>query len=173
MLDLDFQPRRPGPIAMAAVGAGALLVAAAWLDYLALYRQEAEVNGRLAETQRHADRQDAARRENRPEAFFSPAEAAALRHAYFVIGIDWERLYATIDAATSEDVALVQVRPDVAAKSVHIAGEARDMAAALAFVEALGREPLRRVILVSHQVKHQDPQQPIVFEVSATWNLPS
>ena len=43
------------------------------------------------------------------------------------------------------------------------------MAATLAFVEALRREPLTQVVLLSHQIKQSDPQNPIVFEISATW----
>lgn len=70
----------------------------------------------------------------------------------------------------SEDVALVAVRPSVSGKSVQISGEARNLAAALAFVEALRREPLSQVVLVSHQLKQTDPQHPYIFEIAAAWS---
>lgn len=86
------------------------------------------------------------------------------------IAIDWERLFAAIDGATSEEVALTAIRPSVSQKSLHISGEAKDMAAVLAFVEALRRAPLAQVVLASHQVKQSDPQKPIVFEIGALWH---
>ena len=52
---------------------------------------------------------------------------------------------------------------------MQISGEARDLKAALAFVEALRREPFANVALLSHQIKQSDPQQPILFEIAATW----
>ena len=53
--------------------------------------------------------------------------------------------------------------------SVQISGEARDLAAALAFVDALHGRTLTNVALISHQLKQSDPQLPIVFEIVATW----
>jgi hypothetical protein len=43
------------------------------------------------------------------------------------------------------------------------------MATALAFVEALRRDPLDNAALLSHQIKQSDPQHPIIFEIAATW----
>jgi hypothetical protein len=94
---------------------------------------------------------------------------SSLRLTIGLIRIDWEKLYRSIDQATSEEIGLLAIRPSVAGKSVQISGEARDMAAALAFVEALRREPLTNAALLSHQIKQSDPQRPIVFEIAATW----
>ncbi|MBK7901075.1 MAG: PilN domain-containing protein [Azonexus sp.] len=110
------------------------------------------------------------RRESRPENALAPEEAAAVNAALQAIAIDWERLFAAIDGATSEEVALTAIRPSVSQKSLHISGEAKDMAAVLAFVEALRRAPLAQVVLASHQVKQSDPQKPIVFEIGALWH---
>lgn len=169
MGNLDFQPRRPGLLAVVILLAGFLLAADAWLEAGALQDRLDEVEGRLAQAQRRSDRLEANRRDSRPENAFSPEEAAALRQAFAAIGIDWEKLYGAIDTATSDEVALLAVRPSIAGKSVQIAGEARNMAAALAFVEALRQEPLAHVSLVSHQIRQNDAQRPIVFEIAATW----
>ena len=166
---LDFQPRRPGLLTVVLLLAGVLLCADAWLEDRTLLSQQEEVEARLAQAKRRADRVDAGKRDSRPENVFSAEEAKTLRQTIGLIRIDWEQLFRSIDAATGEDVALLAIRPSAAGKAVQISGEARNMAAALAFVEALRREPLANAVLLSHQIKQSDPQQPILFEIAATW----
>jgi len=112
---------------------------------------------------------EAGRRDSQPENVFSAEESKALRIAIDAIRVDWEGLYRAIDQAVGDDVALLAVRPSSTGKAVQISGEARDMKAVLAFVEALRAAPLAKVSLLSHQIKQNDPQQPIIFEIAATW----
>ncbi len=169
MPDLDFQPRRPGLLALCLLLAGGLLAADAAVEDRARRERLDDLSGQIAQAERRLEKRQNAERQRRPENVFSPEEAAALRQAYAAIGVDWERLFGTIDAAVSEDVALVAIRPSVSGKSVQISGEARHLNAALAFVEALRREPLSQVVLVSHQLKQTDPQHPYIFEIAAAW----
>ena len=168
-LGLDFQPRRPGLLAIILLLAGGLLCVDAWREDSALRERLDEVETHLAQARHRAERLAAGRRDSRPDNVFTVEENKALRQTIATIRIDWEKLYQSIDAAISEEVSLLAIRPSVSGKSVQIAGEARDMAATLAFVEALRREPLLHVALQSHQIKQNDPQRPIVFEVAATW----
>ncbi|MBL8430652.1 MAG: hypothetical protein JNJ95_12325 [Dechloromonas sp.] len=168
-LGLDFQPRRPGLLTVVLLIAGIVLCADAWFEDRKLLSQQEEVEASLAQAKRRADRVDAGRRDSRPENVFSAEEAKTLRETISLIGIDWEKLYRSIDAATGEDIALLAIRPSAAGKSVQISGEARNMAAVLTFVDALRREPLDKPVLLSHQIKQSDPQQPILFEIAATW----
>lgn len=170
---LDFQPRRPGLLPVVLFLAALLLAADAGFEASALGDQAAEVAARLAQAQRRAERRTAARRDSQPEHALSPDEAKALRQAFAAIQVDWESLYGAIDAAGSEDIALLAIRPSVTGKSVQISGEARTLAAALAYVEALRQEPLAQVVLVSHQIRQTDPQRPIAFEIAATWHTGS
>lgn len=168
-LGLDFQPRRPGLLSVVLLLASLLLGVDAWLEDRALRGQLDEAESRLAQAKRRADRIDAGRRDSRPENVFSADESKALRQTIGAIRVDWEPLYRSIDLATSEEISLLAIRPNAAGKSVQISGEARDMAAALAFVEALRQKPLAHVVLLSHLIKQSDPQRPIVFEIAATW----
>lgn len=168
-IDLDFQPRRPGVLSIVLLLVGGLLAADVWYEYSALRDQLETAESRLQQAERRAERLDAGRRDSRPENVFTADESKALRQAIAAIRIDWEGLYHSIDQAVSEDVSLLAIRPNAAGKTVQISGEARDMAAALAFVEALRRAPLAQVVLLSHQVKQNDPQHPIIFEIAATW----
>lgn len=166
---LDFQPRRPGLLSIALFLAALVLCADAWLEDSALRDILSETESRLAQARQRAERLDAGQRDSRPENVFSEEESKALRQAIGAIRIDWERLYQAIDQGVSEEISLLAVRPNATGKLVQISGEAKDMAAALAFVEALRHEPLDHVALLSHQVKQNDPNHPIVFEISATW----
>ena len=168
-ISIDFQPARPGLFSVILLMAAFLLAADTWLDHGLLSEQLEESGSRLATAERRIERSAAAHREIRPENVFSADETKALRLAVSAIRIDWELLYRHIDRATGEDVALLAVQPSVPGKSVLISGEARDMAATLAFVEALQQKPLARATLLSHQIKQSDPQQPIAFEISAIW----
>lgn len=170
---LDFQPRRPRLMTLALVAAGIVLCLDAGLEYAALDERLSAVGEQLERATRHAERQAAARRDSRPEELFSPAEGKSLQQSAKALRVDWEGLFGGIEQAVSEDVCLLAVRPDVAGKSVQISGEARNLAAALAFVDALKQDPLSRVVLLSHQIRHSDPQRPVVFEIAATWTTAS
>jgi Tfp pilus assembly protein PilN len=168
-IDLDFQPRRPRALSVVLLAAGLLLGVDAWLDARALGAQLAELESGLAQAKHRAERIEAERRNSQPEHVFSADESKALRLAIDAIRVDWEGLYRAIDQAVGEDIALLAIRPSASGQAVQISGEARDMKAALAFVDALRVAPLAKIALLSHQVKQNDPQQPIIFEIAATW----
>jgi hypothetical protein len=169
MPDLDFQPRRPGLLLLCLLLAGGLLAADVAVEDRARRERLDDLSAQIAQARQRLEKRQDAERLRRPENVLAPEEAAALRQAYAAIGVDWERLFGAIDAAISEDVALVSVRPSISGKSLQISGEARNLGAALAFVEALRREPLSQVVLVSHQLKQTDPQRPYIFEIAAAW----
>lgn len=166
---LDFQPHRPRPLAIVLLAAGLLLCAEAWLEDKALRVKLVEAEAQLNRARQHAERLDASRRDSRPENVFSVEETKALRQAINAIRVDWGTLFRRIDTAVSDDVSLLAIRPNAADKSVQISGEGRDMRAVLAFVESLQHAPLSQAVLLSHQIKQNDPQHPILFDISARW----
>lgn len=168
-LKLDFQPPRPRLLALVLLLLGIALCLVAGLEYHALDAQLAGLVVRLEDAAQRAGQLAAAQRENRPEEVFTVTERKALQQAGMAMKVDWERLFTGIEEAVGEDVCLLAIRPDLAGKSVQISGEARSLASVLAFVEALKREPLSRVVLLSHQIRVSDPQHPVVFEIAATW----
>lgn len=170
---LDFQPRRPGVLPLILLCASGVLCADAWLEVRSSNEHLDDLQAQIAQAQRRAQRlvvatHDAAQR----EATLPTEQSKALRQAAAAIRIDWEALYRHIDQATQEDIALLAVIPNAARKTLHISGEARSMQAALDFIEALRRPPLSQVSLLSHKIKADDPQHPIIFEIAATWSNP-
>jgi len=169
-LGLDFQPRRPGLLPLLLLGVGCVLCADAWIDLRDHNAQLADLQMQREHAQRRADRLALATRDTAREAALPAEQDKALQHAVAAIHIDWEALYRQIDRATGDDIALLAITPNAAAKSLQLSGEARNLQAVLGFVDALRRQPLSQVSLLSHKIKADDPQHPIIFEIAATWS---
>jgi hypothetical protein len=101
----------------------------------------------------------------------APEELAAARETVERLAMPWDRLFGALEAAATEDVALLGVEPDPKAGTVQISGDSKDYLAALGYVLNLSRaDALSRVQLVRHEVKANDPQAPVGFTVSAAWS---
>ena len=170
-LGLDFQPHRPGVLPLLFLCVGCVLCADAWIELRDHNAQLADLQLQINHAQRRAERQALATREaERRDAALPAEQSKALQQAVTAIHLDWEALYRQIDQATREDIALLAITPNAAAKSLQLSGEARNLQAVLGFVDALRRRPLSQVSLLSHKIKADDPQHPIIFEIAATWS---
>ncbi|HEX4944874.1 MAG TPA: PilN domain-containing protein [Usitatibacteraceae bacterium] len=86
------------------------------------------------------------------------------------LSLPWEALFRSVEEATDEQVALLALQPDPQKHELSISGEAKDYAAILAFVARLDkRQALRNVHLVRHELREDDPQQPMYFNIVANW----
>lgn len=86
------------------------------------------------------------------------------------INLPWDGLFDAIEHASTKEVALLSLQPNVANRVLRINGEAKDMAKLLDFVEALEREEIfQNVHLVNYKIKQDNPHKPIIFLLSAAW----
>ena len=85
----------------------------------------------------------------------------------------WTALLAELEQAskdTDDNVALLGVDPDHGKHSVRISAEARSLQHALAFVIRLqASHALDSPMLDRHEVRSDDPQHPVHFELTADW----
>ena len=101
----------------------------------------------------------------------SADELAAAAETVRRLSLSWDGLFAALEAASNDKIALLGVEPDPKSQTVLITGEGKDYAAALAYVVDLRRAgQLASVHLVHHETKRDDPQKPIAFSVAATWS---
>jgi len=170
-LKLDFLPRPRGAgragVALLAVGVAA--VVAVGLEFRALQLQTAALEARVADSR-------GARREVRPAAL-NAADAKALSRAVSdanevlaQLNTPWDALFAELEGAAGNGVALLSIQPDVVAGQVRITGEAQSYDAALAYVarlEATAR--FADVFLTSHEVRAGARQRPLAFALVAGW----
>lgn len=177
-LRLDFcQPARPRPwpgIALLALGLAAAGYQVA--DYLRITAATQEWEARAAQLE-HAQR--------RPHGGYrkialNPGETLALqrevRQANQVLAQlawPWEALFRGVEAAGSEQVALLAIEPNLEKRTLLIRGEARDLHGLLAYLRRLERQPLfTRLALQSHQIQVLDRDRPVRFAAQATLGAP-
>lgn len=98
-------------------------------------------------------------------------ELATVRETLERLALPWDRLFAALESAATDEVALLAIEPDAKAGTVLISGDSKDYLAALSYVLNLERaEALSRVQLVRHEVKADDPRAAVAFAVSALWS---
>jgi hypothetical protein len=96
----------------------------------------------------------------------SAEEVAAARETVQRLSLPWAKLFAAIEGAASDQVALLAIEPDARSGTVKITGDGKDYLAALTYVLNLSRaEGLSSVELVRHEMK----QGAVGFTVSAAW----
>ena len=83
--------------------------------------------------------------------------------------LPWAGLVGAIEQAATKDVAILQLQPDAEQRLLRLTAEARHREAMFDYLRRLGAaKELANVVLVSHQVQRDDPQQPIQFSVQAS-----
>lgn len=174
LLMLDYQRKAP---AANRAGMGLLLAAIVGLSVLgaeygevaAALDQETMAAGAL---ERAATRGGgtAPGRRAQEQATGRAADIAQANRVLRELGIPWGALFWAIEEAGGKDVTLLGLAPDAEKHVVKIAGEARNISAALAYLQRLQRVPaLRDVHMQHHQVEEQDPDRPVRFTVFAAW----
>jgi Tfp pilus assembly protein PilN len=84
----------------------------------------------------------------------------------------WQKLFQSLERASTEKVALLSVQPDAQRGSVSIVGEAKEYGDVLAFAKRLNQQaPLGDAHLVGTEIKEADPQRPMVFTIAARWRI--
>jgi len=85
------------------------------------------------------------------------------------LALPWASMVQAIEHSAVRDVAILQLQPDAATRTVKLTAEARTQEAMFDYLRRLGAAPgLAEVHVVSHQVQRDDPQHPIQFSVQAT-----
>jgi hypothetical protein len=93
------------------------------------------------------------------------AAAAVIRD----LRVPWPQLLAVFEGAANQNVALLTVEPAPAQQQVRLTAEAKDVQTMLDYLEALRRDPLTDVVLVSHQLNDKAPGSPLRFQAQAKW----
>lgn len=92
-------------------------------------------------------------------------------HVIHQLNLPWDKLFAQLEEAKGENVALLGVEPDVNSPVIKVVGEARDYAEMLQYVRSLSEQQgvLQSVYLDDHKMDDQNPDKPIRFTLEAAW----
>lgn len=108
-------------------------------------------------------------RSYRPARPVSAEEVAAAKDTLQRLSTPWDELFGALEAAATDEVALLSIEPDPKTGTVLISGDGKDYLAALSYVLNLGRsEALSKVHLARHETR-KDAGRVVGFSVSATW----
>ncbi|MBK4997822.1 pilus assembly protein [Pseudomonas sp. S31] len=170
-LDLEFQPRRSGPLAWSLLAlSGAVLVALIVLQQQ-LQAEQVALEDRVHGLELKLGRRPATAAPQSTAASREQAERLAqMRSVSQQLQRPWQQLFAMLEAQPQEDVALLSLTPDARKGQVRIAAEARNLEAMLAYHQRLERSAeLSDVSLLNHEVMASQPEHPVRFTLTATW----
>jgi hypothetical protein len=168
-IQLDFSGARPALslagallLAVGVVAAGVVL-----LEYRSISQHRAGLELKLAALAR-------------ADALSSPAEtpadarvAVSVEQAATDLATPWTLLLSELEQASKDsqgEVALLGVEPDHGKHNVRVSAEARTMKLALAYVERLqASRSLSYPMLDRHEIRADDAQHPVRFELTGEW----
>jgi type II secretory pathway pseudopilin PulG len=91
-----------------------------------------------------------------------------------VLATPWSQLLAQLETASADssgNIALLSIEPDHAKHRVRVTAEARSLHLALSYVQRLRKsDALRYPMLEAHELKKDDPQHPVRFQLTADWD---
>lgn len=86
------------------------------------------------------------------------------------LNLPWDDLFAALEEAKGDDIALLGVDPNAKERSVKLTGEARKFDAMFDYIRALrDGKMLKDVYLTTHKIDDQNPDKPVRFTLEATW----
>jgi len=86
------------------------------------------------------------------------------------LAMPWSALFNVVEDSNEKEIALLAIQPDTGKRVLRLAGEAKNFDALLAYIARLEQSPiLNQVYLINHELRLQDPQQPVRFALVANW----
>ena len=166
LLRLDFAGRRAhgGLMGVAIATIGALCLAAVLVQHHYVGAQRAGLELRRAAMEEMQHRGRAVAGLNVQNADRTVRE----------LGTPWSLLLAELESASGDsagNVAVLAVEPDHSKHRVRVTAEARNLELALAYVQRLRKTAvLRYPMLDSHELRSEDKDHPVRFQISADWS---
>jgi hypothetical protein len=170
VIEFDFanRGRRVSLLAAVLLAVGFISAVVVLLEYRVVGERRAGLELRLATLTR------AKNPALSPSETAADARLAAIgQHAAQDLATPWTRLLSELEQAskaTQGEVALLGVEPDHAKHSVRVSAEARTLALALAYVQRLqASSSLQFPMLDRHEIRADDAQHPVRFELTGAW----
>ena len=170
-LELEFQPRRSGPLAWSLLALGSALVASLVLLQYTLQSEQVELEDSVHSLEQQLGRRPATAAPQSTAASREQAERLAqMRSVSQQLQRPWQQLFSMLEAMPQDDVALLGLTPDARKGQVRIAAEARNLEAMLQYHQRLeASDELSDVSLLNREVLAAQPERPVRFTLTATW----
>jgi cell division protein FtsB len=165
-LSLDYRKSLAvRPVAYVLLAAAIIVLSDTGIRYRALTQDIAAKQARLAKASAYRGETKAV------PSKLSADEYVHAKQIAWQLSMPWDKLFRTLEAAATKDVALLAIEPDVERHTVTVSGEAKDYLAALTYVAGLSEqhEAFAKVYLQHHEIRAKGQERPVLFSVSATW----
>lgn len=182
-LDINFIKRRRfvSLFGLLLLTAGVMVAGAVAADYLEASEELQGVEARQARLLRQVKlvRSSAASRQSEggrgsQAANGTPADAQSAERAIAQLRLPWSTVLHEIETLTGSTVALLSMESRGQTRTLRLAGEAKTMADAMAYVSRLRESPwIDTVYLASHEEKQAGAVKVIRFSLDAVWRTPS
>ncbi|AYG44875.1 pilus assembly protein [Pseudomonas sp. Leaf58] len=170
-LDLEFQPRRNGPLAWSLLVLFAAVIACLVLLQHTLQAEQVDLEASVHRLELQLGRRPASAAPLSNAASREQAERLAqMKSVSQQLQRPWQQLFSMLEAMPQDDVALLGLTPDARKGQVRISAEARNLEAMLQYHKRLeASEELSDVSLLNHEVLAAQPEHPVRFTLTATW----
>lgn len=162
-LDFDFhvRPSRPGKLGVTLALAGVAALAWAWTNLQTARATEARLTTQIAalkQAQPRAAAQSVTRTDDTALAAQTRIEAQ--------LKYSWQPAFDALAAARSKKIALISLDANQAKSQLKLVAEARQLADAVAFIDALQQQPgVKHAELIQHELQTDDAQKPVRFNI--------
>jgi hypothetical protein len=169
-IQLDFAGGRRGPTLAGGILLAFGVVAAVMvlLEYRSIGEHRAGLELRLAALTRAQD--PAA---SKAESLADARAGLSVQQAALDLATPWTLLLSELEQASKDtqgQVAVLGVEPDHAKHNVRVTAEARNLSLALAYVQRLqASHSLEYPMLDRHEIRADDAQHPVRFELTGAW----
>jgi hypothetical protein len=170
-LELEFQPRRSSPLAWSMLALGSAVVIALVVLQQHLQDEQVELEASVHSLELQLGRRPATAAPQNSAASREQAERLAqMRSVSQQLQRPWQQLFSMLEAMPQDDVALLGMTPDARKGQVRISAEARNLEAMLQYHQRLeASAELSDVSLLNHEVLAAQPERPVRFTLTATW----
>lgn len=163
-LDFDFhaRPRRPGTLGVVLALAGMVALGWVWNTLQANRAAEAGLGLQIAALEQARPRASA------PNAASSADTRRDDTHKRLAaqLAYSWQPVFDALAAARSDKIALVSLDALQAKSQLKLTAEARQLADAVDFIDALQQQPgVKRAALFQHEVQADADQHPVRFNI--------
>lgn len=88
------------------------------------------------------------------------------------LSLPWDQLFQGIEDSAIDKIALLSVQPQPQQGLITLSGEAGTYADVLRYMERIDSSAaFTRARLLSHRIKDDSPNQPVMFTIAATWRI--
>lgn len=172
-LDFDFHTpsKRPGAVGLALALAGAAALMWSWSNLHAARAAHDAVSAQLAAVEQEVLAQNRSQTTSQSGSRSNNTAEAGQARIAAQLDYAWEPAIMALASARSRQIALVALDGVQAKRQLKLIAEARRLADAIDFIDALQQQPgIKRATLVQHSIQTDDAEKPVRFSILVELN---